>query len=69
MQDLFTVETYSEVEEDGGASNTVSVKCMPNSYPHAVSVIDTIYKVFSQMYVDSRNEGTLNIFVCDFLQD
>ena len=45
------------------------MKCMPNSYPHAVNAIDTIYKVFAQMYVDSKNEGTLNCFVCDFLQD
>ena len=52
-----------------GGTDTVSVKCMPNSYPHAVNAIDTIYKVFAQMYVDSKNEGTLNCFVCDFLQD
>ena len=42
---------------------------MPNSYPKAVSAIDTFYKVFSQMYIDSKNEGTMSEFVCDFLQD
>ena len=43
--------------------------CMPNAYPNAIKAIDTIYKVFSQMYIDSKIEGTLNEFICDFLQD
>ena len=42
---------------------------MPNSYPSAVNTIATIYKVFSQTYINAREEGTLNEFVCDFLQD
>ena len=42
---------------------------MPGSYPNAVKSIDSIYKVFSQMYINAKNEGTMNMFVCDFLQD
>jgi hypothetical protein len=42
---------------------------MPNAHPNAIKAIDTIYKVFSQMYIDSKIEGTLNEFICDFLQD
>ena len=60
MQELFTVDCYDE-------TNTVKVKCMPNSYPHAVKAVDDIYKVFTQMYVDSKNDGTINNFVCDFI--
>ena len=62
MQSLFTVDAYADCE-------SIKVKCMPNSYPNAVSAIDTFYKVFSQMYVDSKRDGQLNMFVCDFLQD
>ena len=60
MQDLFTVDSYCD-------KNTVSVKCMPNSYPHAITAIDTIYKFFSQAYVNAKDEGTMNVLVCDFL--
>ena len=42
---------------------------MPNSYPSAVNAIATIYKIFSQTYINAKEEGTLNEFVCDFLQD
>lgn len=34
-----------------------------------MDAIDNIYKVFSQMYIDSNKDGTLDKFVCDFLQD
>jgi len=51
------------------AENVYSVTCMPNAYPNAIKSIETIYKVFSQMYIDSKIEGTLNEFVCDFIQD
>ena len=61
MQDLFTVDCYGETE-------SIKVKCMPNSYPRAIDSIENIYKVFSQMYIESK-DGTLNQFVCDFLQD
>mgnify|MGYP006923007113 CR=1 FL=1 len=57
---MFTVDGYCYDE-------SVSVKCMPNSYPHAVTAIDTIYKVFSQTYINAKEEGTMNMLVCDFL--
>ena len=63
LQSLFTVDTYAEDSE------TIRVKCMPNSYPNAVKAIEELYKNFSQMYVDSQRDGTLNMFVTDFLQD
>mmetsp|Transcript_20295 Transcript_20295/g.27447 ORF Transcript_20295/g.27447 Transcript_20295/m.27447 type:complete len:109 (+) Transcript_20295:96-422(+) len=62
LQSLFTVDAYNDYE-------SMKVKCMPNSYPSAVNAIDSLYKYFSQMYVDSQKEGTMNLFVCDFLQD
>ena len=62
LQSLFTVDAYNE-------QDSMKVKCMPNSYPNAVKAIDALYKNFSQMYVDSQKEGTMNLFVCDFLQD
>lgn len=31
--------------------------------------IDEIYKFFSNMYFDSRKDGSLNRFICDFIQD
>ena len=63
FQELFTVDGYAEDED------VIKVKCMPGSYPNAVRSIDAIYKVFSQMYINAKNEGTMNMFVCDFLQD
>lgn len=62
LQSLFTVDPY-ELDE------SMKVKCMPNSYPSAVRCIETIYKVFAQMYIDSKVMGTIDEFVCDFLQD
>ena len=64
LQSLFTVDTYADKD-----SSSIKVKCMPTSYPNAVNAIDTIYKVFNQMYIDSKRDGMMNIFVCDFLQD
>ena len=60
---MFTADGYADGPE------TIKLKCMPNSYPNAVSAIDAIYKAFSQMYIHASKEGTLNHFVCDFLQD
>ena len=62
LQGLFTVDGY-------GYDDSVKVKCMPSSYPHALTTIDTIYKVFSQTYINAKEEGTMNHLVCDFLQD
>ena len=45
------------------------MKCMPNSHPSVIKCIDTLYKFFSQIHIDSKTEGTLNKFVCDFIQD
>lgn len=42
---------------------------MPNSFVRAINTIDTLYKVFSKSYIDMKNDGTLNYFVCDFLMD
>ena len=42
---------------------------MPGSYPSIMGAIETLYKVFSQTYVDSKKEGEMKLFVCDFLQD
>ena len=62
LRDLFTVDVEDK-------ESSISIKCMPNSYSGAISTIDTIYKGFEQTYVDSKKEGRLNHFVCDFLQD
>lgn len=60
LQGLFTVDSY-------GYDDSVKVKCMPNSYPQAITAIDTIYKVFSQTYINAKEEGTMNMLICDFL--
>ena len=60
LQGLFTVDSY-------GDDDSVKVKCMPNSYPQAITAIDTIYKVFSQTYINAKEEGTMNMLICDFL--
>lgn len=41
LNGFFTVDAYDETGEE-----SMVVKCMPTSYPNAVSSIDTIYKVF-----------------------
>ena len=62
LVDLFTVDLDD-------SQSSIKMKCMPSSYSVVNSAIESIYKVFSQTHVDSRKEGTLNRFVCDFLQD
>ena len=62
LNDIFTVDI-----ED--TESSFKMKCMPNSYSGVIKSIDTIYKVFAQTCLDSRTAGTLNHFVCDFVQD
>lgn len=47
LQSLFTVDGYDCDEKNEEKKTTDKVKCMPGSYPNAISAIDTIYKVFS----------------------
>ena len=45
------------------------MKCMPNSHPAALKGVNEVYKFFAQMYNDTRKLGSMNNFVCDFVQD
>ena len=70
LNDIFTVDIPNESDARSEEnSNSIKMKCMPNSYPNVIKSIDTMYKVFAQTFIDSRKEGTLNLFVCDFVQD
>lgn len=62
LNDIFTVDIQD-------TENSIKMKCMPSSYSNVIKSIDTLYKVFAQTYIDSRSEGLLDLFVCDFLQD
>ena len=62
---LFTVTT----DKDDKEGQSTRMKCMPNSYAAAIRVIDKLYKSFNQTYIDSRTQGTMNSFTCDFIQD
>ena len=42
---------------------------MPTAFKSALKSIEAIYKVFTQMFVDLKKDGTLNHFVCDFIED
>ena len=56
-------------DDDEVVRTSNTIKCMPNAYPQAMKSIDEAYKAYSQIYVDSSQDGVLNKFVCDFLQD
>ena len=62
LQEIFTVDI-------GDTDNSLKMKCMPSSYSNVIKSIDTLYKVFAQSFIDSKTEGSLNHFVCDFVQD
>ena len=62
LSDLFSVDVFDK-------ENCYAITCMPNSYEKVLNIIDTLYKVFAAAYVDQRKWGTLNKFICDFVQD
>ena len=48
LNDIFTVDIPDDSEARSEEnSNSIKMKCMPNSYPNVIKSIDTMYKVFA----------------------
>ena len=44
-------------------------KCMPSAFPKAVKMIDEIYNLYSQKYINLAESGPIIDFTCEFVED
>ena len=44
-------------------------KCMPSAFPKAVKMIDEIYNLYSQKYINLAENGQIIDFACEFVED